>query len=231
MEKIYASKDSSGSDGGEKKVLKLNEPISNELRIAIRQHNLTKSWFTRLIDGRKLFFNINQFANLTQLEQCADLSNPHYLLLQCMGQKSVDCDHAASHLGKCQLICGVVKNLLRRSSQSVYYLPADLLIKHGISQQDLISFNEKVLRSKRVALKDLTFDLCTRAYQHLNSSRELKSKVPKDVRLVLVQSVGCENFLQIMEKHDFDLMNPKLKRDSKSRFLLKIISAKFRNSY
>lgn len=168
---------------------------------------------------------------MTQLEQCADFSNPHYLLLQCAGQKSVDCDHAASHLGKCQLICALVRNLMRRSSQSVYYLPADLLLKHGIAQQDLISFNEKVLRSKREGLKELTFELCTRAHQHLNSTRALKAKIPTDVRLVYVQAIGCENFLKSVEKYDFDLMNPKLKSDFRHKFLLKLISAKLRNSY
>lgn len=95
IDKIYGSI----TPGNVDRISKLNEPISHELSIIIRKHDLSKAWFTRLIDGRRFFFSVPQFTNLTQLEQCADLSNPHYLLLQCMGQKSVDCDHAASHLG------------------------------------------------------------------------------------------------------------------------------------
>lgn len=129
------------------------------------------------------------------------------------------------------MICAVVKNLLRRSNQSVYYLPADLMLKHGIAQQDLVTLNEKVLRSKHAALKELTFELCTRAHQHLNSSRSLTSKLPKDVRLLMIQSVSSENFLKMVEKYDFDLMNPKLNSDFRRRFLFKIISAKIKNSF
>lgn len=227
LEKIY----SSITPGNADRISKLNEPVSHELSIIIRKHDLSKSWFTRLIDGRKLFFTQPQFANMTQLEQCADLSNPHYLLLQCMGHKSVDCDHAASHLGKSQLICGVVRGIVRRSTQAVFYLPADLMLKHRIAQQDLIAFNEKMLANKRDQLRDLAFELCTRAHQHLNSARALQDKVPKNARLVLVQSVGCENFLDYMQKYDFDITNPKLNSDFRHKLLFKLIAAKLRNKY
>jgi NADH dehydrogenase [ubiquinone] 1 alpha subcomplex assembly factor 6 len=183
-----------------------------------------------------MFLTTPQFQSLAQLEQCADLSNYHYLLFQCAGVKSLDCDHAASHLGKCQLICAVVKSLLRRSNQSVYYVPADLLRKHKIAQQDLIvasKKNEAALKAKRESLKDLTFEMCTRANQHLNSARELCPKVPREARLVLVQAVGCGSFLKGVEKCDFDLMDSRLSGggDFRRTFLFKLMLAKFKNTY
>ena len=104
------------------------------------------------------------------------------------------------------MICKVVKNMLNSKNQSVYYIPLELLIKHKISQQDLINLNEKVLRPKEQNLKDLSFELCTRANQHLNSARDLGNKVPKEVRPIFASTFECEVFLSKMEKYDFDLI-------------------------
>lgn len=211
--------------------LKLNEPISNELSMIINQHGLSKSSLYRLVEGRRIFFTTQQFQNLDELEKCADLSNIHYLLFNSMGIKSPDCDHAANHVGKAQFLCGIAKNLLKRSTQSAYYLPQDLMIKHKISQQDLINFSERVLRAKQQDLKNLAFDLCSRAKQHLNSARALSAKVPRESRLILATSVGNDVFLTKMQKFDFDLMNPKLKNDFRASFMLKLILAKIKNNY
>lgn len=212
---------------------KFFEPVSNELAYAIRAHNLSKIWFTRMIEGRKHFFSVNQFKNIEELEKCADasMSSVYYILFGCMNVKNVDCDHAASHLGKAQMIGAVVKNLLRKPSQSVYYIPGDLLLKHKIAQQDLLNYSERILRAKHQNLKDLTFELCTRAKQHLNSSQDLKSKIPKDSRVILAPSIALNVFLDKMEKYDFDLMNPKLNKDFKTQILSKLMLARLTNSY
>jgi NADH dehydrogenase [ubiquinone] 1 alpha subcomplex assembly factor 6 len=221
------------NDQQNKKQLKFFEPVSNELAHAIRAHNLSKIWFTRMIEGRKHFFSVNQFKNIEELEKCADasMSSIYYILFNCMNIKNVDCDHAASHLGKAQMITAVVKNLLRRPSQSVYYIPGDLLLKHKIAQQDLINSSERILRSKQKNLKDLVFELCTRAKQHINSSHDLKSKIPKESRVILAPSIGLNVFLDKMEKHDFDLMNPKLNKDFKTQILTKLMLARLTNKY
>ena len=213
--------------------IKMFEPVSNELNAIIRHHKLSKIWFTRMIEGRKHYFSTQQFASFEELEKCADanMSSMYYILFNCMNIKNVDCDHAASHLGKAQMICGVVKNILKSSAQNVYYIPNDLLIKHGISQQDLISSSERILRPKQKNVKDLAFDLCTRAHQHLNSARSLSSKVPKEAQMILAPAVVCEVFLKEMEKYDFDLFDKRLNSDFRSKIVYKFILARFKNKY
>jgi NADH dehydrogenase [ubiquinone] 1 alpha subcomplex assembly factor 6 len=218
---------------GDNKKLKFFEPVSNELTLAIQTHDLNKVWFNRLIEGRKSFFSTEQFKSLDELEKCADssMSSIHYILFDCMNIKNVDCDHAASHLGKAQMICGIVKNMLRKPSQSVYYIPGDLMLKHKIAQQDLINFSERIIRAKQQNLKDLAFELCTRAKQHLNSAADLKEKIPKEARVVLAPSVALDVFLDKMEKYDFDLMDPKLNKDFKTNILFKLIWKKLTKNY
>ena len=96
---------------------KLAEPISCELALAVRTHNLSKIWFTRLIEGRKHFLSVQQFKDLAELEKCAEASiaSVYYIVFNCMNVKNVDCDHAASHLGKAQMLCNIVKYLLNKS--------------------------------------------------------------------------------------------------------------------
>ena len=119
--------------------------------------------------------------------------------------------------------------MLNSKNQSVYYIPLELLIKHKISQQDLINLNEKVLRPKEQNLKDLSFELCTRANQHLNSARDLGNKVPKEVRPIFASTFECEVFLSKMEKYDFDLFSQNINSDFRFSLNLKLISAKLIN--
>ena len=207
--------------------------MSNELSAIIKNHKLNRVWFNRLIEGRRQFFNTQQFRTLEDLEKCADASmaSEYYILLNCMNVKNVDCDHAASHLGKAQMISGVVRGIMRRSSQSVYYVPMDLMIKHKISQQDLITFNEEKLRAKTKNLKDFAFEMCTRAYQHLNSCRALSSKIPKQTKPLFTSAINVEVFLNKIEKEDFNLMSPKLKSDFRTQKVFKLFLAKIKNSY
>ena len=129
------------------------------------------------------------------------------------------------------MITSIVRNLLRPNTQSVYYLPLDLLVKHKISQQDFINFSQRNLKLKQNNIKDLTYDLATRAFQHLNSARSLSDKVPKEAKLLFASSFICDVYLSNLAKYDFDLMNPKLNSDFRVLIVYKLLLAKFRKSY
>ncbi len=121
--------------------------------------------------------------------------------------------------------------MLKPSSQSVHSVPMDLLVKHKISQQDLINLSDKNLKLKQQNFKDLAFDMCTRANQHLNSARDLQEKVPGEVRPIFAGSFACEVFLGKMEAYDFDLMSPKMNSDFRVPFVLKLTKARLRNTF
>lgn len=208
-----------------------NDPISQEIYLMAKHFKLSKVRFSRFVDAKKNFLSIQQFKNCDELESFADFGNMSYVLFSCLGLNNVDCDHAANHIGKAQLLCFVTKNILKNPTQMVYYLPADLLIKHKISQQDLFNFSERILRPKRQNLKDLAFDLCSRANDHIKCARNLSAKIPQNAKLILTGSISCDVFLSKMQKHDFDLMDPKLNSNFRTSFLIKLILAKLKNNY
>jgi NADH dehydrogenase [ubiquinone] 1 alpha subcomplex assembly factor 6 len=223
IDKIYSENKELVSNSG--------EPVSKQLLKIIERHKIKKLWFNRLIDSRRMFFK-SHFKTIDDLEKCADLGNTFYILFDCLNLKNVDCDHAANHLAKAQLLCVIARNIFKKPTQAAYYLPIDILTKHKISQQDLFNFSERILRPKAQNFKDLTFDLCSRANEHIKCARKLKDKIPKNARRVLLSSsIGSEIFLKNIEKYDFDLMNPKMKSDFRTSFLFNLMLAKYRNFY
>ncbi len=91
LDKIFKASDSDKS---------LSEPISNELLAVIKQFNLTKPWFSRLVEARKQFLNGGQIKTLADLEKYADaqMASVFYILLNCLNVKNPESDHVASHL-------------------------------------------------------------------------------------------------------------------------------------
>ena len=150
-----------------------------------------------------------------------------------MGVKNVDSDHAASHLGKALLLADVVRKLLRRSPHCVFYMPDELLVRHHIAQQDLVNMSERQLAAKHAHLKDLVFEVCTRAKQHVNSSRELRDKVPSGARPLFAPIVALDLFLTQMERAGFDPLNAKLAAADhhRTRIIAKLLVAKFTNNF
>lgn len=210
---------------------KFNDPICQEIYLMSKYFNLTKSRFSRFIEAKKNFLSIQQFKSCEELENFADFSNMNYLLFKCLDINNVDCDHAVNHIGKAQFLCFVTKNILKKPTHMVYYLPGDMLLKHKISQQDLFNFSERILRPKRQNLKDLAFDLCSRANDHLRCARNLSAKIPDNAKPILAASISCDVFLNKMQKYDFDLMDPKLNSNFRTSFLTKLILAKLKNTY
>ena len=218
----------------DQRVSTLAEPISNELSVMVRNYGLNRTWFNRLIDGRRQFLKVNQIESLDALEKYADsqIASVYYILLNCMSLgNSVDCDHVASHLSKAILISTLVRNMLKPNSQSAYYIPFDLLLKHKISQQDLINVSERQLRPKSQNIKELAFEMSTRAHQHLNSARDLAEKVPVEARPLFTSAIACDVYLKQLQRFDFDLMNPKLNSDRRVTFIVKLMLAKMKKSF
>jgi phytoene/squalene synthetase len=235
IDKIYNKEDTEEAQSSSKRPLQdrvhySTEPITNQLTYVVKKHNISKIWLNRLVDGRKMFLK-SQFKTLDDLEKCGDLNNVYYILFNCMKLKNVDCDHAASHVAKAQLLCAVARNLFRKPTQTVYYLPIDLLTKHKVAQQDLINFSERLLKPKKQNFKDLTFEICTQAVEHLKCARKLNDKIPAEAKKILIPSVGCDVFLRQAEKNDFDMMSPKMNSDFRTSYVFNLMLAKYRNTF
>lgn len=215
---------------------KSNEPIINELEIAIKSHKLSKQWLTRLITSREDQFKSNsQYKTYKEVENFGDMSvaSIYYLLLECMGVKNMHCDHVASHIGKAQIVANLIRSIPAQSKNQVSLIPLDMLVKHKISQNEIISKarrgrDEKTADDER--LHDLVYDICNMSNQHLMKARKHMKDVPANLRSVFLHAVLIQQFLNKIEKSNFDIFNPRV--HSRDPFIiLKLYLAKFKKVY
>lgn len=75
--------------------------------------------------------------------------------------KNLDADHASSHLGKAQGLTNMLRSMLYHSKKDKVILPQELLLKYSVSEEDVLRHN----MDKN--MKDLIFEMASKAYQHL----------------------------------------------------------------
>ncbi|CAB1445916.1 unnamed protein product [Pleuronectes platessa] len=184
-----------------------NQPVTAELWRAARKHSLTKRWLLRIITDREKDLDDRAYRNLQELETYSEntQSSLIYLLLECLGFKNVHADHAASHIGKAQGIVTCLRATPYHSSRRKVYLPMDVCMLHGASQEDFIR------GSREQNVRDVVYDIASQAHVHLQHARSFSHNVPAAATAAFLQTVGLEDFLQRVRRADFDIFHPSLR--------------------
>nr|XP_046255539.1 NADH dehydrogenase (ubiquinone) complex I, assembly factor 6 isoform X2 [Scatophagus argus] len=185
-----------------------NQPVSLELWRAVRKHELTKRWLLRIVTEREKDLDDRAYRNLQDLEAYSEntQSSLMYLLLECLGVKDVHADHAASHIGKAQGIVTCLRATPYHSSRRKVYLPVDVCMLHGASQEDFIR------GSREPNVRDVVYDIASQAHVHLQHARSFSSSVPAAATPAFLQTVVLEDYLQRVRKADFDVFHPSLQK-------------------
>ncbi|KAM7382861.1 hypothetical protein PAMP_002559 [Pampus punctatissimus] len=149
------------------------QPVSSEL------------WREKDLDDRA-------YRNLQELETYSEntQSSLIYLLLECLGVKNVHADHAASHIGKAQGIVTCLRATPYHSSRRKVYLPMDICMLHGASQEDFIR------GSREPSIRDVAYDIASQAHVHLEHARSFSHQVPAAATPAFLQTVVLEDYLQ-----------------------------------
>lgn len=180
-------------------------PVVEELSHTIGESKLTKRYFDRLINARRIP-NLN-FISLTKMEHYAEetVSSVNYLILEALNCRNVNADHAASHLGKAQGISNLLRSIYSQRSHQHLPIPQELFIKHGCSQ-------ERFFRSKAddKAVENVVFEIATLAHQHLEKSKALMSKVPKEGKITFFPSIPTKRYLERLRRVNFNLTDKSL---------------------
>ncbi|XP_060905491.1 NADH dehydrogenase (ubiquinone) complex I, assembly factor 6 isoform X2 [Labrus mixtus] len=185
-----------------------NQPVSAELWRAVRKHYLTKRWLLRIITEREKDLEDRAYRNLQELEKYSEntQSSLIYLLLECLGVKDVHADHAASHIGKAHGIVTCLRATPHHSSRRKVYLPMDVCMLHGASQEDFIR------GSREQNVRDVVYDIASQAHVHLQHARSFSSKIRGAATPAFLQTVVLEDYLQRVRRADFDVFNPSLQK-------------------
>ncbi|KAL2084520.1 hypothetical protein ACEWY4_020038 [Coilia grayii] len=184
------------------------QPIGIELWKAVRKHTLTRRWMLRIISEREKDLEDRAYRSLKELESYSEntQSSLLYLLLETLGVKDVHADHAASHIGKAQGIVTCLRATPYHSQRRRVYLPMDICMLHGVSQEDFIR------GSREQNVRDVVYDIASQAHVHLQHARSFSKSVPAAASAAFLQTVVLEDFLQRVRKVDFDVFHPSLQK-------------------
>ncbi|KAM5157282.1 NADH dehydrogenase (ubiquinone) complex I, assembly factor 6 isoform 2-T2 [Mantella aurantiaca] len=183
-------------------------PVALELAQAVKRHKLTKRWLTRIIDDREKNLDDRAYRNIKELEMYAEntQSSLLYLTLETLDVKDVHADHAASHIGKAQGIVTCLRAVPFHSSRRQVFLPVDICILHGASQEDFIR------GSRERNVKDVIFDIASQAYVHLEHARSFQKKVHGKAFPAFNITVPLDSYLKRLRKADFNIFHHSLQR-------------------
>ncbi|CAH3032149.1 unnamed protein product [Pocillopora meandrina] len=183
------------------------QPVALELAKAVTKYKLTKQWFSRLIDARERSLDNRPHETANALEEHSEnaVSSVLYLILECLGIKDVHADHTASHLGKAIGVATALRSTPFHGSKGKVYLPNDIMIKHGVSHEDIIRGRKHQL------VKDVTYELASLAHSHLSKAQSLISEAPKPASRAFLPMVSCRTYLTQIQKVDFDIFHPTLR--------------------
>ncbi|XP_004474751.1 NADH dehydrogenase (ubiquinone) complex I, assembly factor 6 isoform X2 [Dasypus novemcinctus] len=160
-------------------------------------------WKERNLDD-KAYRNIQELETYAENTQSSLL----YLTLEILGIKNLHADHAASHIGKAQGIVTCLRATPYHGSRRKVFLPMDICILHGVSQEDFLRKNQ----DKNV--RDVIYDIASQAHLHLKHARSFHKKVPVKAFPAFLQTVALEDYLRKIQQVDFDIFHPTLQKKS-----------------
>ncbi|KAK5646425.1 hypothetical protein RI129_004889 [Pyrocoelia pectoralis] len=185
-------------------------PVAFELFRVITQFPLTKRYFNSLINSRYDLLTKNVFINLEAIEAHSEksVSSVYYLILEGCGVKNINADHAASHLGKAQGLVQQLRCVHMAKKLNTIPLPQDILAKHKITHEEIF----RCTPSSR--LNECGFEVASRAHQHLVKARHILENVPAKGRSALLPTVPVHNYLDKLQKCDYNILHPELQTRS-----------------
>jgi len=187
-------------------------PVAAELSLVAAKHKLSKMWLKQLIESREWSLHDRPFRSLPELEDyCSKTTTSMlYLTLEILDVRTVDADHVASHVGKAVGIVNSLRSIPFNARRNQVLLPIDLLLLHGVPEEDIIR------KKSTDAVRNLIHDIASQAQIHLEHARKLAEKskdgVPKRVRTAMLCAVIASNYLNDLQKFNFDVFNSFLNR-------------------
>eukprot|EP01090_Pellita_catalonica_P012006 TRINITY_DN2511_c0_g1_i2.p1 TRINITY_DN2511_c0_g1~~TRINITY_DN2511_c0_g1_i2.p1 ORF type:complete len:309 (-),score=20.26 TRINITY_DN2511_c0_g1_i2:38-964(-) len=204
------------------------QPIMQLLHRTIQTHNLTHTWFKKILAARERDLRTRCTKNNTEeLETYAEETSSSllYLSLETLNIRDTDATHAASHVGKAVGISRILRGTPFHLQTRECYLPVDILAKYNVVQEDLFrgSFPEN--------FPDVIYHTASIAHQHLKHARSIGENSNRLVQSVLLTAQIADDYLHALEKYQFDIFNPKLHSRMKLPLQGKLMLSKWRNKF
>ncbi|CAG6014463.1 unnamed protein product [Menidia menidia] len=204
-----------------------SEVAQPDKEVAAKDHHRETDHFQNCLFHQEKDMDDKAYRNLQELEKYSEntQSSLLYLLLECLGVKDVHADHAASHIGKAQGIVTCLRAAPHQGRRRKVYLPMDICMLHGASQEDFIR------GSREQNIRDVVYDIASQAHVHLQhvctappknhqkqvdikaphpDARSFSHSVPAAANPAFLCTVVLEDYLQRVRKADFDVFHNSL---------------------
>ena len=188
----------------------LEHPLALALTLTIRECHLSQSWLLRLVSARQRELTAGSFRELSSLEEYSEETHGSllFLALETAGIKSLEVDHAASHLAKAAGIVTCLRAVAPLAGRNRRVsLPLSVLSEHRLSQQDVLR------RSNLSSIREAAVDMGSIAKLHLEKGLSIASEHTRTsplLRRVFLCSAVYHRFLRRLEKCGFNLFDNRL---------------------
>ncbi|TFK40783.1 isoprenoid synthase domain-containing protein [Crucibulum laeve] len=199
-------------------------PIALALYEASQRSHLPAYHLKRVIDARDAELYTPTHLTVDSLTSHAESTSSTvlYLLLSLLSDSSTAISHAASHLGAAQTFSTLLRGLPFHAKNGRMVIPAEITAKHGVNQEEVFRQGPAVQ-----GIEDAVFEFATIANDHMITARDMfkeegmEGKVPARVMPVFLSGVPVANYLERLEKVNFNAFEPKLQlRDWKLAWLI-----------
>uniref|UniRef100_A0A7N4V508 NADH:ubiquinone oxidoreductase complex assembly factor 6 n=1 Tax=Sarcophilus harrisii TaxID=9305 RepID=A0A7N4V508_SARHA len=148
------------------------------------------------------------YRNIKELETYAEntQSSLLYLTLEVLGVRDLHADHAASHIGKAQGIVTCLRATPYHISRRKVFLPMDICMLHSVSQEDFLRKNQDK------NLRDVIYDIASQGHLHLKHARSFQKSVPVKAFPAFLLTVALDDYLEKIQRVDFDVFHPRLQQ-------------------
>ncbi|KAF9463036.1 isoprenoid synthase domain-containing protein [Collybia nuda] len=187
-------------------------PVILALHEASQRTRLPAYHLRRIVDAREAELHTPTHLTMESLNAHAEStsSSMFYLLLSMLSLSSDTLSHAASHLGSAQTLATLLRALPFHAKNGQMIIPAEITAKHGVSQENVFRYGPQAQ-----GIEDAVFEFATVANDHLITAREMfkdgtDGKVPPGAMPVFLAGVPVANFLERLEKANFDAFAPAL---------------------
>lgn len=183
-------------------------PTVAMLADAIREGNLTRRYFDRILERREDDLEVVQPADLESMLDYVEATSSSLLYLSleaagCGGEEHPQAEQAAQHIGQAVGLVTLLRGLPYGVSQGTLNIPRTVCSAHGLHHNELAQMVAGDIPVND-ACKSAVKEIASLAADQLAAGRALMPHVPDVGRRVLLPSMIADTYLYRLAKAEFD---------------------------
>jgi len=176
-------------------------PAASALLATAEEHSLPRAQFLELIDAHTFDLYDDPMPDLAQLEiYCDSTAGALFRLAVALlsGRELQGIAEPLRHAGRAYAMTGLLRAFALHASRGQVYLPLDLLGRHGVAREDVVSGRGAPGLSAALA------EIRALAGSHYDEASRPLSSLPREARMALLPLELVPLYLDRMQAADYD---------------------------